>query len=99
MTVGANRDIRSDLHRIADSLALRSNPTTLRDGSGVARPVDAVRNALLARYHEGYVLGLHDMAEAVIGYLNSQATPADAGLDESFGPAEDFGSGPMGEPQ
>jgi hypothetical protein len=99
MRVGANSDIRSDLHRIADSLALRSNPTALRDDSSGARPVDAVRNALLARYHEGYVEGLHDMAEAVIGYLNSRPTSAGAGLDEFFGPAEDSGSGPGGEPQ
>jgi hypothetical protein len=99
MTVGANRDIRSHLHMIADSLALRSDSTTLRDESGAARPVDAVRNALLARYHEGYVEGLHDMAEAVIGYLNSRVTPAGAGLDELFGPDDDSGSGPRGEPQ
>ena len=74
--MATNPDIRSDLHRIAESIAARSEKLTLRDDdSAIPEPVDTFRGALLARYHEGYSEGLHDMAEAVVGYLNSRRTP------------------------
>jgi hypothetical protein len=74
--VAANPDIRSDLHRIAESITARSENTTLREeDSAIAEPVGTFRDALLARYHEGYIEGLHDMAEAVVGYLHSRGTP------------------------
>ena len=84
--VAGNSDIRTDLHRIADSIAARSDVTTVRDDSAVAGRVGTIRDALLAHYHEGYVEGLHEMAEAVVGYLNSRARPVDRRLTEPSGP-------------
>jgi hypothetical protein len=85
--VAANSDIRSDLHRIAQSIAARSGTTTISDDdSAIAGPVGTFRDALLARYNEGYVEGLHDMAEAVVGYLNARGTPADGRFSEAQGP-------------
>ena len=83
--VAANSDIRSDLHRIAESIAARSETTTVRgvpaDVSG-PEAVGTFRDALLARYHEGYIEGLHDMAEAVVGYLNSKGNSVDGRFPE-----------------
>jgi hypothetical protein len=84
--VAANADIRSDLHRMAESIAVRSDPTTLRD-EPIDGPVGTFRDALLARYHEGYIEGLHDMAEAVVGYLNSRPLPSERRFGEPPYPA------------
>jgi hypothetical protein len=79
-------DIRSDLHRIADSIASsvaeQGDELSRREDTHAAGPVGALRDALLARHQEGYIEGLHDMAEAVVGYLNADAaqrrrTPVD----------------------
>jgi hypothetical protein len=90
--VAANADIRSDLHRIAESIAVRSETTAVRnDDSAIAGPVGTFRDALLARYHEGYIEGLHDMAEAVVGYLNSWGTAGDGRFAEAQGPVRASG--------
>jgi CRP-like cAMP-binding protein len=90
--VAANPDIRSDLHRIAQSIAARSESTTIReDDSAIAGPVGTFRDALLARYHEGYIEGLHDMAEAVVGYLSSRGSAAEGKLPEVSAPGRSSG--------
>ena len=77
--VAANTDIRSDLHRIAESIAARSDATAERDDLAADGPVGTFRDALLARYYEGYIEGLHDMAEAVVGYLNARSPSPEGG--------------------
>ena len=72
--VTANTDIRSDLHRIAESIAAGSDATAGRDDLAADGPVGTFRDALLARYYEGYIEGLHDMAEAVVGYLTIESS-------------------------
>ena len=90
--VAANSDIRSELHRIAQSIAARSDATTAGDAPAVEEPVGRLRDALLARYHEGYIEGLHDMAEAVVGYLSS----ADRRSTSAAGPHSESSLPPRG---
>lgn len=85
--MAANTDIRSDLHRIAESIAARSDATAERDDLAADGPVGTFRDALLARYHEGYIEGLHDMAEAVVGYLNARSPSLGERVTEPPGPA------------
>ena len=85
--VAASTDIRSDLHRIAESIAARSDATAERDDLPADGPVGTFRDALLARYYEGYIEGLHDMAEAVVGYLNARSPLPEGLVTEPPGPA------------